>query len=242
MGCMKYFTFILVVLLAIFIYESARSFILAKKSAELIKSTKPFNRRVELPTSRILVLGDSTAYGTGVTSGKYSTAGRLGEYYPNADITNISRNGLKIKGLIKILDTLDQKEEKKEKYDLVLIQIGANDIIRLTSKDEIEEGIKEVLSLVKEKGPKVVLLHSGDIGETKFFPWFLRPLLSKRSKEVREIYLSQTKAYGANYVDLINSPIASKLRENPDLYYANDFLHLSDEGYGLWFTEIKKHL
>lgn len=86
------------------------------------------------------------------------------------------------------------------------------------------------------------MLHSGDVGDAKFFPWFVRPLFSKRSREVREMYKKEVHDRDASYVDLIASSISQTLRENPRRYYASDWLHLSGDGYGLWMQEIQKFL
>lgn len=235
---MKFLIFIFVCIGAILVYDLAHTLILARRSASLIKNTTPFTRTVSNPAMRILVLGDSTAYGTGATDSLLSTAGRLGSLYPEAEVRNLAVNGLKIDGLLKIMDTLDNDEH----FDIVLIQIGANDIIRLTPQEDMEKGIAAVLKRVQSLGDRVIVLHSGNIGESPFFPWYLKPLLSKRSFETREIYMKQAAVYGAQYVDLIDSPVAKLLKEKPETYYAKDFLHLTNAGYGLWFDEIRKQL
>ncbi len=235
---MKLLIFIGVCVVAMFIYDIAHTFILARKSGVLIKNATPFTRNISDAEKRILILGDSTAYGTGTQDNQYSTAGRLGALYPNAYVQNLAVNGLKIDGLLKILETLPTQEH----FDIILIQIGANDVIRLTSMDKIEQGITEVLKHTQGLGDQVIVLHSGNIGESRFFPWYLKPLLSQRSFKIREIYKTQTSIYSAKYVDLIDSPASVLLRDNPQKYYAPDFLHLSNEGYGLWFDEIQKQL
>jgi lysophospholipase L1-like esterase len=197
-------------------------------------------------TKKILVLGDSTAFGTGASRPEDSTAGRLGLKYPDAEVVNLAKNGMRIAGLEEVLKTLDakdvSKQDKNKHFDLILIQIGANDIIRLTPAQDIESGIDKILAKAKSLGDKVIVLHSGNVGESKFFPWYIRPILSHRSVNMREIYIKIAEKHKAEYVDLINAPIAVKLRENPSLYYSSDLLHLSSEGYGLWYEEIRKRL
>ncbi len=235
---MKILILIIVCLGAVLAYDIVHVFILSKKSATLIRNTTPFTRVVTEPKMKILVLGDSTAYGTGVTDSALSTAGRLGTLYPDAEVKNLAVNGLKIEGLLEILNTLSTDE----RFEIILVQIGANDIIRLTPIDSIRTGIQDVLAKTQKIGTQVIVLHSGNIGETYFFPWYVRPVLSRRSLEVREIYKKESDRYEASYVDLIDSPVDKLVKENPDIYYAEDLLHLSNDGYGMWFEEIKKHL
>ncbi len=235
---MKILIIIAVCFVAMIVWDSLNVYMLAKKSGVLIKKTIPFSRSVPNSTHKILILGDSTAYGTGVSGPQFSTAGRLASLYPESEVVNLAQNGLKIEGLIEILKARDLKEH----FNIILIQIGANDIIRLTPMNKIETGISSVLEMTKSMSDQVIILHSGDIGESEFFPWYIKPLLSKRSGDVKEIYMKQTSKVDAQYVDLIDSPVAKLLKENPQKYYANDFLHLSDDGYALWFEEIKKQL
>jgi lysophospholipase L1-like esterase len=219
-------------------HDGVRFYFLVKNSEILIKQTTPFARNDPNAAMKILVLGDSTAFGTGAIHPENSTAGRVSARYPKASIVNLAVNGLRIAGLLNILKTIDGKTH----YDLILIQIGANDIIRLTPMSDIETGINEVLARTALLGAKVIILHSGNVGEAPLFPWYFRGWLSRRSLAVREIYIRAAPAHGAEYVDLIDSPVAKLLRENPKIYYADDLLHLSDAGYGLWFDEIQKHL
>ncbi len=219
-------------------HDGIRLYFLVKNSEQLIKAAVPFNRTDPNATMKILVLGDSTAVGTGAAHPEDSTAGRLAASYPKAAVVNLAVNGLRIEGLLTLLKTVDATTH----YDLVLIQIGANDIIRLTSMPDIATGIDKVLARAELFHGQIILLHSGAVGEAPIFPWYFRSWLSRRSLAVRELYKKAAPAHGAEYVDLIDSPVAELLRKDPEKYYANDGLHLTDAGYGLWFEEIKKHL
>lgn len=176
---------------------------------------------------KILVLGDSTAYGTGAENPEGSTAGRLGLLYPEADITNLSVNGLKIAGLLEIIENID----KTKKFDIILIQIGANDIMRFTSMNNISEGIEKLIIRVKEFGDNVIFLSGGNLGEVPFFPFFLQPLMTQRSLQTSQIYQKLALKEKVNYVDLFHSPIVDMLSGEPSYYYASDLLHLSGPGY-----------
>lgn len=235
---MKILFIIIGVLVIFFGFYTFRTVFFIMKTQNIIKKTIPFQRRVPWAPMRILVLGDSTAYGTGAESPEGSTAGRLGLLYPWADITNLSVNGLKIAGLLTIINDLDENE----RFDIVLIQIGANDIMRMTPMKNIREWIGEVITRVKPLGDTVILLYAGSIGEVPFFPFFLKPVMARRSLEVSEIYDKLALENQVSYVDLFHSPIQQKLSREPARYYSSDFLHLSSDGYWLWMMEIEKFL
>lgn len=228
--------FILIILIVL-AFGIVRMYFLFQKSIAL-ETIMPFKREVPDAKFRILVLGDSTAFGTGADNPASSTAGRLGQKYPDAEVVNLAENGLRIAGLEEILMSIDEDVH----FDIVLIQIGANDIIRLTSMQDVESGIDRILERSKKFGGKTIVLHSGDIGEAKFFPWFLRPILSYRSLGVRDIYKRVSPAHGAEYVDLVASPVSKLLKDDIEHYYSADLLHLSSEGYGLWYREIESKI
>ena len=236
-----YVKILLYIGLAVFlalVIDTLRSYLLIAQSNSLVEVSRSFEVINPDADMKILVLGDSTAVGTGVDDPKKSTAGRLSERYPEAEVNNISQNGLKTRELLERLDALDTKKH----YSLILIQIGANDIIRFTSMKEVEKDIDAILAQLSKQSDKVVILHSGDVGEAPFFPLFMRPIYSHRSYEMRNLYRRLSSAYGAHYVDLIGSAVGESMKKDPKTYYAEDLLHLSNEGYGLWFEEIEKVL
>jgi lysophospholipase L1-like esterase len=230
--------FICAVIFGMLIIDSIRVYSRIQKSSVLVANSESFEQQTDSPELRILVLGDSTAVGTGAFTNKDSTAGRLGNLYPEAEIVNKAVNGLKIQGLIDILATMPSGEH----FDIVLIQVGANDVIRMTSMSDIRKGIDRVLNAATIIGDRVIVLHAGDIGQVPFFPWYAGPLYRHRSLEVRDIYIKAAEGVQVAYVDLVNSTVGDTLRRDPERYYASDGLHLSGDGYGLWFAEIKKHL
>jgi lysophospholipase L1-like esterase len=211
-------------------------FLLIQKSGDLIDNSNPYQKIVLESDKRILVVGDSTGVGTGVKNNLESTAGRLSQKYPDYSLENYSINGLRLEGLIEVLSPLGDN-----KYDLILVQIGANDIFRFTKKENIENRITKVLSMTSKMSNRVIFLHSGNVKDTGMFPSFTLPLISWRSKIMREIYLQKDIEFeSAHYVDLFKSEAINNMTNDFDKYYAEDMLHLNGDGYGVWFNEIEK--
>jgi len=237
---------ILVGLVAVFalwvVFDAIRFGILFRKSKVLSANSSAYERILANTKMKILVLGDSTAVGTGTNDPKYSTAGRLGALYPSVSIENKAKNGLKLEGLLEIVEKQNAERNDSKQYDIILVQIGANDIIRLTKMDEIKLSAEKIIEKLAPKTKKLIILHSGNIGNSKFFPLYVRSWLKNRSYDVREIYQELAKKYGVQYIDLIDAPSDELFKQDPKRYYADDMLHLNDEGYGLWFEEIKKKL
>jgi len=219
-------------------FSLARFYLLAQKGKKLAAAAVPFERPISGASMSILVLGDSTAVGTGSESPELTAAGRLAALYPGASVRNLGVNGLKLDGLLKIIDALDPHEH----FSLILVQIGANDIIRLTSEKTIESQAKEAFSKLAPLADKMIVLHSGNVADAPIFSWWMKPFISAKSFEVRSAYQRLAGIYGFRYVDLIDAPSAQILRDDPKRYYSEDMLHLDGEGYGLWFDQIRKAL
>lgn len=82
---------LLALILTYYIYPIVKAI---KISKEVQKNIVAYEQHPLSPKMRILVAGDSTGVGTGADSPDDSIAGRIGSDYPEADIVNISENGI----------------------------------------------------------------------------------------------------------------------------------------------------
>ena len=218
------------------IYRVSYTRRLLKNSEELVAQSKPFERIVPNAAQTILILGDSTAVGTGATP-ETSIAGRLGTLYPAANVYNYGINGQKLAGLLAQMETI-----KITNAELVLLQIGANDITYFTPLPQVDAQLQKVLAKARMMSEKVVVFHSELVGDAPFFPPWLGWIWNIRTRAVRTIYIKDTQAAGAMYIDAIKSSIGPAFASDIKKYYAPDMFHPSGEGYKLWFEEIKKAL
>jgi len=184
-----------------------------------------------------LVIGDSTAVGTGATSAEDSIAGRLGSDYPQASITNLGINGSKTQELIPRLTSLGDKH-----YDFILIQIGGNDIVRRTNLAELKQSIDTVLFEAKKRADVVMLMTSGNIGTAKLLPFGTRWFFTKRTRQVREIFMKAAQIHNMPYVDIFRETKEDPFAQDPKKYYAEDIFHPSSEGYADWYTFVRMEL
>ncbi|MCR4336815.1 MAG: GDSL-type esterase/lipase family protein [Candidatus Omnitrophica bacterium] len=198
---------------------------------------KPFERILPESSLKILFLGDSTAVGTGAGDPQTSVAGWFGQEFPDAHIMNRSANGRKLRDVLQTFLTLPE-----DHYQLVVIQVGANDIMRFTSLDVIRHEVSDVLKQAQVISEHVVILHSADVGTAPIFTWPMSWIYSWRSKKVREIYLDMEKNLGILYVDLFAYKTDDIFLSDKGKYYAKDFLHLSADGYRIWYEAIRARL
>lgn len=219
---------VMAVLIVVIEFVRIRSLI--KNSSGLVKKSVPYTQAPPSPSRKFLIIGDSTGVGTGTSSAKFSLAGRLGTKYPDATVENKSVNGMRTKQLVELV-----KSNNFNSYDLVVIHIGGNDIIRLQNLGRSTDNIKEVLDALSKNNKRVAVFTTGDLGQSDFFPWFVRPLYHNRSLNLRNMVKKMSQDYNnVSYVDLFEFP--KKLESNDG--YASDKLHLSDSGYKLWFEAL----
>lgn len=58
------------------------------ESVELARLSEPLQRSLAQPALRLLIVGDSTAVGTGASAQRASVAGLLGQQFPGLQIDN----------------------------------------------------------------------------------------------------------------------------------------------------------
>ncbi len=190
---LKIIGFILVVFLLLTSYQIAKIVYSTKKVNLNIHPFQKFNASAKY---KVLFAGDSTAVGIGASDNTLSTAGWFSRENPKAHIENYSQNGLRLKGLIEILSHLEDK-----RYDLAILQIGANDIINFTNLKKVDEQERTVLDMTKKIAKKVIILHSGDIGKAPLFNWPFTWIYTWRSLKVRDIY-KKNQDDQVKYVDI----------------------------------------
>ena len=132
-------------------------------ASDLAKASRPYTAQPAQPERRILVVGDSTAVGTGAARPEDSLAGRIGAAHPRWQIDNLAANGAKFE------DVQAQLERAGSGYDLVLVLAGGNDVIRLTSEQELHAHMEQVIRTAKVRGKQVVLMPCGNVGHAPLF-------------------------------------------------------------------------
>jgi len=229
-----YFIVVIVIVLLIVVNQWWIISSSKKRAVPVIESTKSFQRHNLEAKKKILVIGDSTAVGIGSSNSNYSIAGRFGKDYPKAHIETIAKSGQRLRGLDPFPKTIHKK------YDLIVIQIGANDILRSTNYQEIRERIGILLDESNKRSDNVVVLHSGNVGLAPVFYFPLNKYYAHRTRKVREIYLEVVKKTNTTYVDLFREKKEDLFSKDLGKYYSPDRLHLSNEGYANWYSEIRK--
>lgn len=201
-------------------------------SAELARDATPYTAHPHQPTRKILVVGDSTAVGTGAATPAESLPGLIGQHHPQWLIDNLAANGAKFG------DVVQQLERAASGYDLVLVLAGGNDVIRLTPEDTLAPQIQQTVELARQKGQHVVVMPCGNVGHAPFFAPPVSWLMSRRAVALHGMVKVATAAQQVRYVSLLKpkdqDPFISRSKE----LNAADGLHPSSAGYAEWYREL----
>ncbi|MDM7951278.1 GDSL-type esterase/lipase family protein [Hydrogenophaga sp.] len=201
------------------------------QAAQLARESEPLQHRPANASMRLLIVGDSTGVGTGATSPQTSLAGLLAQAFPRLRIDNRARDGATFEGVVQ------QLQVDSARYDVVLIQAGGNDVIRLRSDDAVRADIDRATALAAARSDRVLLMPAGNVGNAPFFFPPLSSLMTTRAERLHGFIQAAAQRHGAVYINLFQAPEDDPFVQDPNLH-ARDGLHPSDAGYRLWFDEL----
>lgn len=224
---------VIIFYLVIYTLRSIRFLVLDK---HIGKKSKSFSILQENSTMSVLILGDSTAYGTGAKNVHWSVAGRLAKDHPHISIENHADNGAHTfdvaQKALRLLET---------SFDIVIIQVGGNDILTMTSPHHIHANLKLIVSRARKIAKKQVILVSPmNVSSSPLF-WFPFNLLyGARSRMTRNIFHKVSKEPNVTLVDLYVPKYRDPFAQESKLYFAKDYVHPSDKGYGLIYHKLRE--
>lgn len=233
----------LIILLIVLVYlgvTSIRFFRRVEIGEKLTETTVPFSFHVEKEGAgrykRILIAGDSLAVGVGSTRSEDSIAGRIHVDVPDAEIINSAKSGANL------AQVAQQIENLTGRFDLIVVIGGANDIIRFRSYEKAESDAHILIQNAKEKGDRVIWIVSGNIGLAPVWPWPAGSVYAYRTRKYHTVFRSLAEREGIIFIDLFRERADDIFAKDPERYYTQDGLHLSSDGYMVWYEAIKKEL
>jgi len=215
---------------AIGLAVAARTGWLLSTSVALTRQSEPWQQAPAQPALRLLIVGDSTAVGTGAGKPGASVAGLLAGRFPRLAIDNRARDGATFAGVLAQLDGDDP-------VDMVLVMAGGNDVFRLRGLGALEADVDRVTRRARQRAALVVLMPAGNVGHA---PFFLPPaswLMTWRSRRLQAMAAAAALRHGALHVNLFRESADDPFVRQPHMNAA-DGLHPADAGYRVWFDEL----
>ncbi len=198
----------------------------------LAQRSDPLSQRPAEPAVRMLIVGDSTAVGTGASSPQTSLAGLIAREYPRLLIDNRGRDGA-------LLAEVATQLAIDEQFDVVLVLAGGNDVIRMRDRDAMRTDIEKIANAAAARAPLVVMMPSGNVGNAPFFFPPVSWLMASRSRALHGYVASSAARSGLVYVNLFRERSSDPFVADPSLN-ASDGLHPSDAGYRNWWGELQQ--
>lgn len=203
-----------------------------KLSADLARQSEALQASPPGATARLLIVGDSTAVGTGASSAGSSLAGLIAHDHPRLAIVNRAADGARFADIARQLAGAGQ-------FDAILVLGGGNDVIRLTGQQALGQAISATLELARAQAPQVIVMPPGNVGNAPFFFAPLTWLMTQRSKSLHALVRQAAAASGAVYVSLYQGRADDPFAQRPDELNAPDGLHPSAAGYRVWYAALQ---
>jgi len=192
------------------------------------------------PVYRYIVMGDSIGAGQGAAYEKgiaVGTAKHLGKKGSVA-MQNFSVSGAKVSDVL----SLQLPKALLTKPDVVLLSVGANDVIRLSSDESVSTEFETIIKKLIERNCRVKIIVTGtpDMGTVKRF---LRPLAwvaTWRSEQINDRMMRISEKY-----HVTQAPIFTKVgpifRKDQSLFAMDNF-HPNERGYAVWTSVLNAAL
>lgn len=189
------------------------------------------------PALRMLWLGDSTAAGVGATTPDRALPRRVAAGLGRpVELASLAVSGDRIADVVN--DQLAGVAAFRP--DVVLISIGANDVVHLTSRDNFRSTYRELVADLPADA-LLVVLGVPDMGAPPRFAQPLRSVAAFRGRQLEEVARSVATESDAVYVDVAGET-GPTMRSNTARYFAEDRYHPSDDGYALWADAVLEQL
>jgi len=187
---------------------------------------------------RLLVAGESTAVGVGVSCLDEALAGRLAveiarRSHRRVDWQVVGANGARVERLVGLLG----RASIAPQTELALLPMGVNDTVKLSSARRWVAALQSTTDLLRAAGVRHIAWASvPPVGWFTALPRPLRWLLGMRARQLDRILLEWAAQAGD---DVYYLPV--RLPPRPELL-AEDGYHPGPEGYRLWASLLADQL
>ncbi len=200
---------------------------------------RPYECKPEQPLARVLVLGDSTGVGLGANLPDESIPGMLSAEHPQVEITNLSVSGARLEDVRKQASAL-APDGSTPPYDLILMMVGGNDVLRLTPMARLTQEADVLLPELTRLGTKVLWLCSANLGLAPVFmaPWSW--WASLRTYRVCMLFERMAARYGVLFISVFRQRGEEPFTNEPSMYFSLDGVHPSSAAYRVCYEHLRE--
>lgn len=180
--------------------------------------------------AKLFVIGESTVAGLGARNHELALAGQFAKYlsvhiHRPVDWNVVGKNGVTARRTIVEL----MPEMPDEKFDYILVGLGGNDVMKLSSPKKWRRDMIELLGILRAKSPDAIIFLSNCpmIIHSPIMPFPIKPILWKLSQMHNDNIKDFTR--DMDRVFYYPQPVDVRLEG----FFA-DGLHPSEQGYRDW--------
>lgn len=208
-------------------------FMKARVASAMMADPKPYEAITTDYGKTLLILGDSTGVGTGASLPEETIAARVAGHIGATYVENQAKNGAAVEDLTTQIQHLHLSH-----YDLILLQIGGNDILALHDAKKTAQKLDKILDTLPD-AERIILMTAGNVGGATLIPHLLRPIYTYINTRYHREFGKLALKRRISYVNLYQKPSEDPFIKDPERYLAGDGLHPSGEGYGVWFESLR---
>lgn len=149
--------------------------------------------------------------------------GRWQEWFPEVEAVNLGVGGDTTEGLIERID-----EVSLEDPDTVVLLIGTNDVANRRAVEHVVRNIETILVSIRQALPDARILVQSVLPRGREYAEFV--------KEINRHVWQFAATVRAHYLDLW--PVMAEEDGELNPAYTEDRLHLNEEGYQAWLSEL----
>lgn len=197
-----------------------------------------FTTEGKQPAIRMAFLGDSLVEGVGASGPRESLAGQVARKVSDQTGRAVDLVGFGVSGAITSEVVRDQLDEVDAgRFDVIVIEIGSNDVTHLTSLGAVERSTRTMLEQASERAPIVVFGSAGKLNSRNFLPP-LRQILMARATQVRGVQRDVAGEFDVAFMDVARD-VSPTYDAAADAASEDDF-HPGDVGYEIWARPLAK--
>lgn len=183
---------------------------------------------VERTPLRLLVLGDSIAYGTGALRAD-DTLGRRLTTTLAADGFDVDLHVLAVPGAVSAGLAAQVRRAQPLAADLAVVVIGANDLARFVPPDQAAASLAAAVAALRAAGTDVVVVPAPDMSSVPFVPPAFRSVVRAACARLQQRQTELVEAAGGT-VAHIAAEVDLAFAADPAMFSADRF-HPSSAGY-----------
>jgi len=177
---------------------------------------------------RLVVLGDSIAYGTGASQVDQTVGPRLAQALRREGY-DVDLRVLAVPGATSRDLAAQLRRAVSLGVDLALIVVGANDLTRLVPPAQAAAALGTAVTALRAAGARVVVAPAPDLSDFPAIPPAFRPLVHSACLRLQQSQAAATEAAGG-VVAPVSAELARAFAADPALF-SRDRFHPSSAGY-----------